>query len=134
MKTQINNLVQGSPSVRGTSFEERERIALKVLQENPEELNVKIDDVIIINMKIHKSISGLNAWYTATLNREDAITLGLYTPDGKEENHYGERYLIELVIAQDMRIYVNCYKRRTSKCCWKQTYYTYFHNSRVIIL
>lgn len=146
MKTQITSLINGSVNVRrdlslnkymmantksnrfvGTNYALRNEIAQKIIDENPDGM-----DVEIFGCKLHltrkASCSGKTIWYNTILtdNEFEQITGATYPSDNMWES--------VLTINGDMTVEVTRWMRRNDKQQWKEMGTTYIGEEFVTIL
>lgn len=148
MKTQITNLVNGRVNVRrndndvkyvsaisltnksgysGSPITIRQDIGNKVIEENPESLNIEIQGKVL-HLARHSSCSGKTVWYSADLTQEEHLAI------------MGEPYPSHnewcSIITIDMLMYVNVtrFMRKSEKAQWKEKASMYIGEELVKIL
>ena len=129
MKTQIKSLVNGRANVArdeenekylgmddiaGTNSAVREEIASKVLDENPDGMDVEVKGVRL-HLGRHASCSGKTIWYNTELTREQYIAIvGRDFPDRRMQ------WSAYLDIDMGMVPRVTRFSRRNERATWKQ--------------
>lgn len=129
MKTQIKSLVNGRANVVrddandkytgmqeivGTNTIIREEIARKVLDENPDGMDVEVNGVRL-HLGRYASCSGKTIWYNAEITREQYIAItGHDFPDRRLE------WRAYLDIDMGMVPRVTRFSRRNDRAAWKQ--------------
>lgn len=129
MKTQIKSLVNGRANVvrdeenekyagmdeiAGTNIHIREEIARKVLDENPDGMDVEVKGVRL-HLGRYASCSGKTIWYNVEITREQYIAIvGSDFPDRKLE------WCAYLDIDMSMIPRVTRFSRRNERATWKQ--------------
>lgn len=148
MKTQIANLVNGRVNVRrndndvkyvsaisltnksgysGSPITIRQDIGNKVIEENPESLNIEIQGKVL-HLARHSSCSGKTVWYSADLTPEEHLAI------------MGEPYPSHnewcSIITIDMLMYVNVtrFMRKSERAQWKEKASMYIGEELVKIL
>ena len=148
MKTQITILVNGRVNVRrndndvkyvsaisltnksgysGSPITIRQDIGNKVIEENPESLNIEIQGKVL-HLARHSSCSGKTVWYSADLTPEEHLAI------------MGEPYPSHnewcSIITIDMLMYVNVtrFMRKSEKAQWKEKASMYIGEELVKIL
>lgn len=148
MKTQITNLVNGRVNVRrndndvkyvsaisltnksgysGSPITIRQDIGNKVIEENPESLNIEIQGKVL-HLARHSSCSRKTVWYSADLTPEEHLAI------------MGEPYPSHnewcSIITIDMLMYVNVtrFMRKSEKAQWKEKASMYIGEELVKIL
>lgn len=129
MKTQINSLINGRANVVrdeandkytgmqeivGTNTIIREEIARKVLDENPDGMDVEVNGVRL-HLDRHASCSGKTVWYNTKINREQYIAItGNDFPDRRLE------WCAYFDLSMNMIPRVTRFSRRNYRAAWKQ--------------
>lgn len=131
MKTQINQIVNGSQFNVGTSYDVREQIAMKVFAENPQELLVKFKGEIV-SLKRKWSASGKTSWYSSVQLSVDIVKalcpgdkLAISRPDRVE-------YILQIDEYMNCRVMTN--RRRDNSKIWKSGQIIKGLNSEITIL
>ena len=148
MKTQIANLVNGRVNVRrndndvkyvsaisltnksgysGSSIAMRQDIGSKVVEENPERLDIEIQGKVL-HLARHSSCSGKTVWYSADLTPEEHLAIM-----GEPYPSHNEWCSIIMI---DMLMYVNVtrFMRKSEKAQWKKKASMYIGEELVKIL
>lgn len=129
MKTQIKSLVNGRANVvrdeenekyldmddiAGTNSAIRDEIASKVMEENPDGMDVEVKGVRL-RLGRHASCSGKTVWYNAEITREQYIAIvGQDFPDRRMQ------WSAYLDIDMGMVPRVTRFSRRNDRAAWKQ--------------
>lgn len=129
MKTQIKSLVNGRANVVrddvndkytgmqeivGTNTIIREEIARKVLDENPDGMDVEVNGVRL-HLGRYASCSGKTIWYNAEITREQYIAItGNDFPDRRLE------WCAYFDLSMNMIPRVTRFSRRNDRAAWKQ--------------
>ena len=129
MKTQIKSLVNGRANVvrdeanekymgmddiAGTNSAIREEIASKVMEENPDGMDVKVKGVRL-HLGRYASCSGKTIWYNEEITREQYIAItGNDFPDSRLE------WCAYFDLSMDMIPRVTRFSRRNKRATWKQ--------------
>lgn len=129
MKTQISSLINGRANVVrdiscekyagvdelvGSSTEERAEITRKVIEENPDGMDIEVKGVRL-HLDRYASCSGKTVWYKANLTREQYISIaGNDFPDNRLQ------WYAAIDIAMDMRVSVMRFSRRNERATWRQ--------------
>ena len=129
MKTQISSLINGRANVvrdiscekyagmddiAGTNSAIREEIARKVLEENPDGMDVEVKGVRL-HLGRYASCSGKTIWYNAEITREQYIAItGHDFPDRRLE------WCAYFDIDMGMIPRVTRFSRRNERATWKQ--------------
>lgn len=134
MKTQIKDLISGRKDViiddknakydnankatshngfAGTKREERNEIARRVKEENPNGLNIEIKGVPL-SLKRLSSLSGKTVWFEANLTEEEyKRILGFGYPST------GSQWMSALLVNIDMTVEIQLLKRKNSNSNWR---------------
>lgn len=128
MKTQINNLVNGSQFVAGTNNETRAAIAAQVLAENGDTLRILVGGQELELMK-KESTTGNTWWYKCNITDEQALAIF-----NINMNMYKYEHHATLTISMDMRVYVSIFAHKTAGSQWKHRGDYYIANNLVTIL
>ena len=134
MKTQIKDLISGRKDViidetnakyenaakatshngfAGTKTEEREEIARRVIEENPDGLNIEIKGVPL-SLKRISSLSGKTVWFEGDLTKEEYKRIV-----GYDYPSTTSQWSATLMINGDMTVEVQLSKRKNDRCMWK---------------
>ena len=129
MKTQINKLMNGRANVvrdeenekyagmdeiAGTNSAIREEIARKVLDENPDGMDVEVKGVRL-HLGRYASRSGKTIWYNAEITREQYIAI-----TGHDFHDRRLEWCAYLDIDMSMIPRVTRFSRRHERATWKQ--------------
>lgn len=135
MKTQINNLVNGSKSVigrveefkGGSNYNLREQIAIKVQEENKETMSIEIRGVAL-ELNRSQSVSGKTIKFHSEINKDQyADILGFESDISNYEAFYS------FVINDDMTCQIDIHARKTENHQWKHRGSIYIAESLIII-
>lgn len=129
MKTQISSLINGRANVVrdiscekyagvdelvGSSTEERAEITRKVIEENPDGMDIEVKGVRL-HLDRYASCSGKTVWYKANLTREQYIAIaGNDFPDKRLE------WCAYFDIDMSMIPRVTRFSRRNERSVWKE--------------
>lgn len=134
MKTQIKDLISGRKDVMidgtnakyenadkatshngfaGTKREEREEIARRVMEENPDGLNVEIKGVSL-SLKRISSLSGKTVWFEGDLTDEEYKRIV-----GYDYPSTTSQWTSTLLINGDMTVEIQLAKRKNDRSVWK---------------
>lgn len=80
MKTQINEIVYGSPSTVGTPHAIRAQIEKAIFTENPAHIVLKIEGIFFL-LKKAKSLSGKTEWFSCEISTDSAKKICGYKCD-----------------------------------------------------
>lgn len=143
MKTQIKSLVNGRANVvrdeanekyagveeiAGTNSIIREEIARKVLDENPDGMDIEVKGVRL-HLGRYASCSGKTIWYNVELTHEQYIAImGHDFPDRRLE------WCAYFDLSMNMIPRVTRFSRRNERATWKQKQDIMFDESFVTIL
>lgn len=133
MKTQINDLVQGSQFVAGTPQEIKAERFKKVVAENPDCLRIEIKGVEI-KLRINVTLSGKTIGYIKDLSLEEAINLRLYPDEPEFKERYGKKYIITLSVDSHAIVWTTAFGRKNERCQWRFRYNRNIENKYAKIL
>lgn len=134
MKTQIENLINGSKQVRrdlsnskyincaratshigyaGTNRKDRKEIADKVIFENPNGLEIEMFGKVF-HLEPETSLSGKTIWFSTSINFEDFMLLS-----GYNEKPFKNEASFTLSFNQDMTVCIHMFSRKNERGQWR---------------
>ena len=130
MKTQINDLVQGSQFQVGTNQEIRNARGLQVREENGENITLRFTTergTVEVTLNIQVSTTGKSWYYVADITDEQAFILG------HDMSVYTYLHQASLLLYSDMRCEINFSARKNENCQWKHRGSSKIDNSIITI-
>lgn len=114
MRDMENGKYNGEREMTGTNAMERDEIARKVMDENPDGMDIEIKGVRL-RLERRASCSGKTIWYHAELTRGQYIAI-----TGNDFPDNGMQWCSAIDIDMDMRIRLTRFSRRNEMATWKQ--------------
>ena len=113
MKTQISSLRNGSIHKDGTNYETRKRIATKVIEENPEVLNVEIKGIKLSLIAEH-STSGYLTGYSCEISLDQFKEI-----ESKDYNPFTFESCFTFEVGADMKAQISKFTRKSVNHKWQ---------------